>query len=523
MSDQEENKKTNATQMAMHAYRSFLGNSKQLNLFSDHPTKFGHEYGVQIREKIDRVGMDLTDIQMRVMEGILRGFSETNYKGNIPPEDKEEIAQRKYSGKLPSAYKYVREIPRLRATQKQIIEWAGLNLGSAGDKQRAIEALAHLGTKQYWYHYDRLVYDETGCPERDKNGDWKKEAVDAVDTLITIKTVREEVPLKQQDKNAKIRGEVKYYEITPSAVFLDQRESYFILFPYNWRDEIEALYQKKKYSAYIPKFIYFLRLQYELKRRAKSEKPYQIRWSTEEIAIALNMPKSFYKGQKERTNKLLEEAFSVAQKLGYLQKYERTDTLEILTFQDAKFITVNSPTLEKAIGVMSGNSSSTQVLLFDFFHTKKKELNEYHKVPIGEEKEEQLKEFNLLLSQKKSEDIQELIKWGLSLKFWCDRLSTPRKLRDNFDAAWSEMNAVKQSKLSDNPQANRKIGEALKHLMSKRRPDIEVLLEPGYLEFRHGIHVVNIENADRQFKRKIELYLQKINIPFEDLIPYLQK
>jgi len=522
MTEQDENKKPNATQIGIHSVRNFLGHPKQLSLFSDHPIKFGNEYGLKIDQKIDRVGMDLTDIQMRVMEGILRGFSETNYKGNIPPEDKEKIAQQKYSGKLPSSYKYVREIPRLRATQKQIIEWAGLNLGSAGDKQRAIEALAHLGTKQYWYHYDRLVYDEAGCPERDKNGDWKKEAVDAVDTLITVKTVREEVPIKQQNKNAKIQGEVKYYEITPSAVFLDQRETYFILFPYNWRDEIDALYHKKKYSAYIPKFIYFLRLQYELKRRAKNEKPFQIRWSTEEIAIALNMPKSFYKGQKERTSKLLEEAFLVAKKLGYLQTYERTDTLEILTFQDVKFITVNSPTLEKAIGAMSGNASPAQILLFDYFHKKKKELNEYHTIPITEEKEEQLKEFSLLFNQKKLEDIQELIKWGLSIKFWCDRLSTPRKLRENFDAAWSEMNAVKQTRQSDNPQENRKIGEALKRLLSYRRADIEVLLEPGYLEFRHGVHVVNIEYTARQFKLKIELFLQKINIPFDELIPYIQ-
>jgi hypothetical protein len=521
MTDNEESRKINATQMGMHAYRNFLGNPKQLNLFSDHPTKFGHEYGVQIDETIDRVGMDLTDIQMRVMEGILRGFSETNYKGNIPPEDKQEIAQSKYSGKLPSSYKYVREIPRLRVTQKQILEWSGLNTGNWGDKQRAIEALAHLGAKQYWYHYDRLVFDEKGCPEKDKNGDWKKEAIDAVDTLITVKTVREKIPLKQQEKNTKIQGEVKYYEITPSAVFLDQRESYFILFPYNWRDEIDALYHKKKYSAYIPKFIYFLRLQYELKRRAKNEKPYQLRWSTEEIAIALNMPKSFYKGQKERTNKLIEEALMVAKKLGYLQKYERTDAVEVLTFEDSKYSIANSPAHEKTIGAISGAASPTQLLLFDFFHKKKIEFNEYHTTPTGAEKEEQLKEFNLLLNQKKPEDIQTLIKWGLSQKFWCDRLSTPRKLRDNFDAAWTEMNAVKQSRPTDNPQENKSIGEALKSLMSARRPDIEVLLEPAYLEFRNGVHVVNIEYNDLKFKRKIELFLQKINIPFEELTSHL--
>lgn len=524
MSEKEDNKKTKATQIGIHSVRNFLGNPQQLGLFSDQPVKFGNEYGIEVDGKIDRFGMDLTNIQMRVMEGILRGFSETNYKGNIPPEDKDQIAQQKYAGKLPAIYKYIRDVPRLRVTQKQIIEWSGLNTGSVADRQRALEALFHLGTKQYCYYYNRLAYDEEGRPERDKNGNLKKEAVDAVDTLFTIKTIREEVSLKQTDRSPAFKGEIKYYEITPSAVFLDQRETYFILIPCNWRDEIDALYKRKKYSAYIPKFIYFLRLQYELKRRANSSRPFQIRWSTEEIAIALNMPKSVYKGQRERMNKLLEEAFAVTKKLGYLQDYERTGTVDILTLQDSKFISGKSLHLAQAIEAMSNNASPLPAYLFDLFHKAKRELNEYHKIPEGREKDNQLEEFTALLAQRKLEDVEALIKWGLSIKFWCDRLSTPHKLRENFDAGWSEMNATK-TKSSGATNLHKKIGIALQCLISSRRPDIEIALESSGIEIRSkgAVHVVLIEYAAKDFRMKIETFLQKIQIPLEHLGEFLKE
>lgn len=525
MTDQEENKKTNDTKIGIHSVRNFLGSPGQLELFSDHPAKFESEYGVKVDKQIEQFGVDLTDIQMRVMEGILRGFSETNYKGNIASEKKEEIAQERYLGKLPPTFKYIRELPRLRVTQKQVVEWAGLNTGSAADKQRATDALKFLGVQQFCLYYNRLAYDQSGRPERDKKGNWKKEDVDAVDTLFVIKTVREEVDIKSPLKGSKIRGDVKYYEITPSAIFLDQIETYFILMPYNWRDEIDALYQKKKFSAFIPKFIYFLRLQYELRRRSKNEKPYQIKWSPEEIAIALKMPKTVYKRNKERMNSILEEAYTVAKRLGYLQSVERTPAVDILTFQDTKFVISNTPTLEKAIGAMSSHISPAQSYLFEFFHNKKKELNVYHTVPAGQEREEQLRDFHLLLSEKKPTDIEELIKWGLSQKYWCERLSTPAKLRAHFDSAWTEMNVIKKQQAPASGMVdNEKIAKALMQFMQANRPDIEIIPSRTYMEIRSkdSVHVITLDYTAKDYRLKIETFLQKINIPLAALEPYFK-
>lgn len=516
MTDQDEDKKHNDTKIGIHSVRNLLGSLNQLDMFSDHHVKFGDEYGVEVDKSIDQIGMDLTDIQSRVMEGILRGFSQTNYKGNIAPKKKEEIAQ-KYSGKLPATYKYIRELPQLRATQKQIIEWAGLSTGSAGDKQRATEALNFLGRQQFYLFYKRLAYDEAGRPERDKKGNWKKEDVEAVDTLFDIRTIREDSDKKTPDESP--RGDVKYYEIAPSTVFLDQIETYFILMPYNWRDEIEALY-RGKYSAYIPRFIYFLRLQYEFKRRsAREEKPFQLKWSPEEIALYLRMPKTVYQRNKAKMNSLLEEAYSVAKKLGYLQSYERTGAQDILTFQDSKFVIAATPTLEQAIA-MSSKTSPAQLFLFDIFHSKKKELNEYHIVPEGQEKEDQLMEFHQLLNHKKTEDVEALINWGLSLKYWCERLSSPRKLRENFDVAWTEMNATKKQP-GNTQQEHYKIAKALRLLMQAQRSEIEVSPFADHMELRNANnHVKIVEYKMKDFRVQVESFLQKLNIPTAELAHY---
>ena len=237
------------TQIGLHSVRNMLGSEMQLSLFSDYTIEnLSSSSGVKLDGKIDRFGIDLTDIQSKIMEGILRGFTETNYRGNIEPRDTAQIAAEKYSkGELPLTYKYVKEVPRLRATQAQIMDWAGVNKNSIAEKERAVEALSHLGTAQYCFYYDRLAYGQDGVPEKDRSGRWKKEEVMAVDALFTIKEVREEQA-----------GNLKYYEIEISPIFLDQRESYFMLIPYNWREEVRAIVGSKKASSYTFRFLLFL-------------------------------------------------------------------------------------------------------------------------------------------------------------------------------------------------------------------------------------------------------------------------
>lgn len=106
------NEKLNATQVGLHSVKNILGNHHQTDLFGDHHIEFCEQYDIKLEGTIDRFGIDLTEVQSRIMEGILYGFSRTAYKGNVRPTSKEQVAKQKFSGKIPNSYKYIQEIPK---------------------------------------------------------------------------------------------------------------------------------------------------------------------------------------------------------------------------------------------------------------------------------------------------------------------------------------------------------------------------------------------------------------------------
>jgi hypothetical protein len=129
------------------------------------------------------------------------------------------------------------------------------------------------------------------------------------------------------------------HEIVPSPIFLDQRESYFMLIPYNWREEVRELVGNKRASSYTFRFLLFLRYQYELKRRAEKidNEHFTIKWNWEEIAIAIKMPESVYKRKKDRAQKILDDAYFVAKELGYLKEYDRDGVVDSLMLNEQKY------------------------------------------------------------------------------------------------------------------------------------------------------------------------------------------
>lgn len=426
-----EEEKLKATQLGLHSVKNILGAHQQTDLFSEHHKDFCEEYGIKLEGTIDRFGVDLTEIQSRIMEGILYGFSKTAYKGNIDPTSRDQLVSQKFSGKIPESYKYIHEIPKVRVTQSELLEWAGINKSSIASWSRAVEAIQELGKKQYCFYYDRLALDESGNPIRDKKNKWLKEEVISVDTLFSIKEIR--------DKSS---GTLKYYEIMPSAVFLDQRESYFMFIPLNWRDEVKALVGNKKASSYTFRFLLFLRYQYELKRRSKGlNPPYKIKWSPEEIAMAIKMPQSVYLRKKKRASEILEDAYIVAKRLGYLTDYERVGHIDILTLNDKKYFNSRNLSINPT-DVLEENPENllpSAKSLFSLFYEQKRKLDPHHEIPEGLVKEKQIQLFQNLLRKRQLEDIERLIVWTTTQKYWCSRISTPSKLVHNFSEAWSEM------------------------------------------------------------------------------------
>ena len=318
------------TKIAIHTVSQFYGDNKQLSLFSDEKIDaFSRATGLSITNRPDSYGVVLNQSQRRVLEGILKAFTDSNYKGD------EEIDKATYSSniypinKIAGAYSNVDKIPVVRLTQAEIIKLSGHDR-TQGDKVDVVEAISFLATKQFCFYWVRLK-TEKGKPVKDKSGDYVKEEVMEVGTLLRIKTVRDGTGLLQ------------YYEIHPSAPLLDQVNNYFLLVPNNWRDEVKQLTGKRA-SSYTYELLLWLRLQYEQIRRYnkggdknRKPKPFKISKSWEDVAIALKMPESVYKGKRKRAIKIIQEAYSVAIKLGYLVKVENNGVTDILYLNESYY------------------------------------------------------------------------------------------------------------------------------------------------------------------------------------------
>jgi len=330
------------TKIAIHTISQFYGDNKQLSLFSDEKIDaFKDATGLNLTNRPTNYGVVLNQAQRRVFEGILKAFTDTNYKGD-EQKDKAIALGEVYSDTETSAktlvkgdnapYKNIDTIPVVKLTQSQIIDLSGYDLKSQrqGDKQDVIEALSFLATNQFCFYWIRLKTDK-GKPVKDKSGDYVKEEVMEVGTLLRIKTVRDQTGLLQ------------YYEIQPSAPLLDQVNNYFLLVPNNWRDEVRQITGKRA-SSYTYELLLWLRLQYEQIRRynkggGKNRKPktFKISKSWEDVAIALKMPETMYKANRKRASKIIQEAYSVAIKLGYLVGVENNGATDILYLNESYY------------------------------------------------------------------------------------------------------------------------------------------------------------------------------------------
>ena len=209
--------------MAIHGVRQRFGDNKELTLFSDqHVEEFTNATGLSLTNRPTAYGIVLNQAQNRVLDAILKALHETGYKGH-EQRDKSTALGEVYSDTPDSQralvegegapYKNIDTIPVVRLTQAQLIERSGYDLKKQrhGDKQDVLEALAFLTSKQFCFYWNRLKY-VNGKPVKNKAGDYVKEAVSEVATLLRMKTVRDEAQ------------QLQYYEIHPSAAWLDQVE-----------------------------------------------------------------------------------------------------------------------------------------------------------------------------------------------------------------------------------------------------------------------------------------------------------
>lgn len=475
----EKEKNEKSTKISIHAIRNILGDPGQLSLFRDHDIDFCNKHKIRLDNKIERFGIDLTEYQSRVLEAILHGFTLSNYQGNHASQVKEEVVLEKFSGKQPKILDYVKELPVLRVKQKDIFKWSGVSENKIADRTRAVEALKTLGVKQYCFFYERVAQDSEGNLVKNKNGSWKKEQVHCVDTLFTIKEIR-------SDKY------ISYYEIIPSPIFLDQVSNYFLLIPYNWREEVRKLLGNRKASSYTFHFLMFLRYQYEMKRRSRRTSALtSIKWSPEEVAAAINVPKSVYLKHKKKMNQTLDTVYGAAKKLGYLESYKRTGYLDVLHLNKTKYYNPEknkNATAEQKDKKFHSNVES----VFQYFHDLRKGIDSGYRFPSGSTKYQQLLEIEGLLANRDVYEVKKVIEWSVNKKYWCTRISSPSKLKSHFTEAFMEMVSSRGNK-EKNEELLRGflnrcelVGIVVKYHLEKNQINQNVMIRLDVVIEKHG-------------------------------------
>jgi hypothetical protein len=328
---------SNHSKLSKHLINQFFQTKNTPTLFSDEVLE-DHikKTETKLNNRPDKFGIELNKSQLMVFEGIVKAFSNKNYKGDASVMVDEKFLREASGGKLrkdvSTIYDNIPEIPLIRITQAELIRLSGFST-THGDKVDVINALQYLATNQFCFYWRRLKKNSKGIPTKDKKGDFELEEVMEVGTLLRVKTIKNN------------EGIFQYYEVQPSPVMVDQLESHFLLLPNNWRDEVKSITGKTA-SSYTYLFLLWLRNEFEKIRsnnlskynENKKPKPFIIKKSWSDIAFSLAMPESLYKRNRSRAEKIIKEAYDVAIKIGYLNKVDTSGGADTLFLNENYYV-----------------------------------------------------------------------------------------------------------------------------------------------------------------------------------------
>jgi hypothetical protein len=151
-----------------------------------------------------------------------------------------------------------------------------------------------------------------------------------------------------KDKSTDSTNEkLRYIAIEPCPILIDQLDTYFILKPANYREEIALTSKQFKVSKYIYLFIDYLMVQAELKRR--HNQPLIIRISLEELAYKLRLESYVKTRNYKRIRQILNNACKVAKEIGYLLDYRTT---EGVTKEEVEEFILNPPKFIRALEIL---------------------------------------------------------------------------------------------------------------------------------------------------------------------------
>lgn len=278
-----------------------------------------------ISNKIGRYGIDINDLECRVLEVILKGFTETSFEGNYKKISRKDLKSQ-IDVEIDLESTRMEQFPRLRFTQKKLISELGISRNNPGEISRALSALDSLSSKMFTFFYARKEFDEKGNFRLKEDGSFVYENVVAQGTLLTLLRVKNESETR-----------LKNYEVVLNPLFIDEREEHCLIIPSIWRKEVASIVGSGKTSSFVFKFLIFLRYVHEFFAKKNNNPPFILEMTMEEVATTLKFSETVTKTQKKRTKKILENCYSVAKSLGYLEDYSLGDYMHKLVLNEKKY------------------------------------------------------------------------------------------------------------------------------------------------------------------------------------------
>lgn len=289
-----------------------------------------------IEKKVEVIGIDITPSQEQALHALQTLLTRTGYKGNLPSETIDDKGF-KFRGRLPALEFSPASYLEAYGLKKRLTA-RGKEEYSPEDRAQALQALVDLAKKQFLFVYKREYRTEKGEPRIDR--------VEVIATLIEIMrgwealTRKESAHLDQGTPTRATDKKLTAIAIRPAPILVQDIDSYFLLKPANYIQEINLRYPwPNRPSRYTLSFINWIIAQAELKRR--NRQPLVIEWTLEAIAYALRMDAFIKSRQFKRIRATITKAYKIAQELGYLLSYStvqgQTGDLERLELNPERF------------------------------------------------------------------------------------------------------------------------------------------------------------------------------------------
>lgn len=298
--------------------QKFGGKDKKLSSMMKLLTENNESIKGEIEEyKIDVIGIDITKVQNQALFAVQVLLDETNYKGHSKTSElKKETNSFKFSGELPiirfTPAKYLDAFGvNKKVTKREKFEYHG------NQRSEALKALEDLSKKKYLFHYKKKywkegkeVYDIVTTVRNLYNLTYKYEAVNKNEIAL----------LKEEKTTSSLEKKLSFIELEPCPLLVDQMQTYFVLKPANFYQEINL--ELDRPSKQVVLFIEFLIAEVTKKEMFSKSKNEEMEWkieiSIENLVYKLRMESLLEGNRISRIKTQLKKCYDSAKKLGYL-------------------------------------------------------------------------------------------------------------------------------------------------------------------------------------------------------------